>query len=249
MKKHTPPENKKFLKNIYQPDFSAKKQKHPAVLVLHEITGITEHTKKVAKKFANDGFIAATPDLFDNEKVQEVFQNMPNIAERAMKEGRSSAELNKEINKRLYKILNSKKYITDSLKKLNDWIYFLKSLDIVDANNISAVGFSFGGWYVFKLAQFPNKISKSVVFYGFYDVTEEMIKEIKCPLLGFYGELEKNKSEINKIQKLAKKYNNKPIEIHMCKQARHSFFDDTNLKRYNKKASDFAWKKTLKFLK
>lgn len=248
MKTPTPQEERNFLNNIYQPNFSVpNKQKKPAILILHEITGITEHTKRVAKKFADAGFIVAIPDLFENDEIKKVFQNIPDMAEQAKKEGRSNAELNQKINEKLQKILNSESFIDNALKKLDDWIDYVKSLKTVDPDNISAIGFSFGGWYVFKLAQIPNKINRAVIFYGFYDVTEKMIEEIKCPILGFYGQLETNKTEIAKIQELAKKYD-KQIEIYMCKHAKHSFFDDTNPERYNKEASDFSWKKTLDFL-
>lgn len=249
MKSQTPFTEENFLKNLYQPDISVsgKKQKYPAILVLHEITGITEHTKRVAKRFADAEFITATPDLFEDEEIKKIFQSMPDMAERAKKEGRSNAELNQEINEKLQKILYSDSFINNTLKKLDNWINYIKSLETVDPNNISAIGFSFGGWYVFKLAQILNKINKAVIFYGFYDITEKIIEEIKCPILGFYGELEKNKTEIEKIQELAKKYK-KQVKIYMCKQARHSFFDDTNPERYNKEASDFAWEKTLEFL-
>lgn len=224
-----------------------KTRKIPAVLILHEITGITEHTKRVAKKFTEAGYIAVTPDLFGDKRIQKIFKEMPRLFEKAQKEGKDIAELNKKINERLYKILNSKKFIDTTINKLNQCIDSLKSLGTVDANNISVIGFSFGGWYAFKLAQLNDDIRKVVIFYGFYDLTEKIIKEIKHPILGFYGELESNVNEIQQIKELAKKHQ-KSIKIYMCKQAKHSFFNDTNPRRYNKKASDFAWEKILKFL-
>lgn len=238
-----------FLKYLYKPNIKIMggTKRNPAVLILHEITGITEHTKKVAKKFADSGFIAATPNLFENKNIQKIFQDMPRIFKQAQDNGEDLAELNKKINEKLYKILNSKKFINATIDKLSRWIDFLGSLDVIDDTKISVIGFSFGGWYAFKLAQLHNKIDKVIIFYGFYDITDKLIKQTKCPILGFYGELESNIDKIEKIKKVAKKYN-KPIKIYMCKQAKHSFFDDTNLKRYNKKASDFAWEKTLKFL-
>lgn len=245
----TLPEGENFLKNIYNIEsLTSGNSKKPAIIILHEITGITEHTKRVAKKFAEAGFITAMPDLFEDEEIKKVFQSIPDMAEQAKKEGRSNTELNQEINEKLQKILYSDLFIHNTLKKLDNLINYIKSLESVDSDNISAIGFSFGGWYVFKLAQIANKINKAVIFYGFYDITEKMIEEVKCPMIGFYGELETNKAEIANIQELAKKYS-KQIEIYMCKQARHSFFDDTNPERYNKDASDFSWRKTLEFLK
>lgn len=239
---------KNFLKHLYRPDFKTNgTEKSPAVLILHEITGITEHTKRVAKKFADAGFIAATPDLFEDKRIQKIFKDMPRMFDKAQKEGKDIAELNKKINEKLYKILNSEKFINTTINRLDKWINFLKLLNAVDINNISIIGFSFGGWYAFKLMELRDDIHQAVIFYGFYDLTEEMIKKINNPILGFYGELESNVNNIEKIKKLAKKYR-KSIEIYMCKQAKHSFFDDTNPRRYNKKSSDFAWRKILKFL-
>lgn len=238
----------KILGHIYQSEITGSKEnKLPAVLVLHEITGITEHTKRVAQKFAQAGFVAIAPDLLGDKEVQEVFADMPNMARIAKEQGKSDAELNKEINERLYGVFNSERYVSVTLKKLDAWINYLKSTDNVDSNKISAVGFSFGAWYAFKLSRFPDKIYKAVLFYGFYDVIDESVQAVQRPVLGFYGELEKNNTEIEKLKELMKKYD-KPFEIHMCKQAKHSFFDDTNPDRYNEAASLFAWEKTLEFL-
>lgn len=243
-----PFKTEKILGHIYKPETTGSKEnKLPVVLILHEITGITEHTKRVAQKFAQAGFVALAPDLLGDKEVQEVFADMPNMAKRAKEQGKSDAELNKEINERLYGVFNSERYISVTLEKLDVWINYLRSIENVDPNKISAVGFSFGAWYAFKLARFADKIHKAVLFYGFYDANDESARAIQRPLLGFYGELEKNNTEVEKLKELVKKYR-KPFKIYMCKQAKHSFFDDTNPERYNKEASYFAWEKTLEFL-
>lgn len=249
MKISIPFGEEEIIGHLYEPDFLSrdKERKIPVVLVLHEITGITEHTKKVAEKFSRAGFMAIAPDLFGDKEVREAFQDMPNMAKKAREKGMSSAELNKAINERLYNIFNSERYISATLNKLDAWIRYLKSQDRVDVNKISVAGFSFGGWYAFKLAQFPDKIHKAVIFYGFYDIFEEAVREIARPLLGFYGELENDNTDVGRLKELVEKYN-KPFEIYMCRQAKHSFFDETNPNKYNKEASDFAWNKIMNFL-
>ncbi len=44
----------------------------PAVIVIHEIVGLTEHIKRVADRFAEKGYVAFAPNLFSRPGLAEV---------------------------------------------------------------------------------------------------------------------------------------------------------------------------------
>src|SRR3972149_8198882 len=46
-------------------------QKHPGVVVIQEWWGLEEHIKDVARRFANEGFVAVAPDLYHGQVASE----------------------------------------------------------------------------------------------------------------------------------------------------------------------------------
>lgn len=40
---------------------------HPGIIIIHEVFGLVEHTKELARKFAAHGYIAIAPDLYFRE--------------------------------------------------------------------------------------------------------------------------------------------------------------------------------------
>lgn len=48
------------------------KGRRPAVIVIHEIVGLTEHIKSVADRFADEGYVAFAPNLFSRPGLAEV---------------------------------------------------------------------------------------------------------------------------------------------------------------------------------
>lgn len=57
----------------------------------------------------------------------------------------------------------------------------------VDATKISAVGFGWGGWRIFKLAEQTPALYRAVVFYG-TTPSEIDLSRIRAPILGHYAE-------------------------------------------------------------
>src|SRR5436305_14729814 len=44
----------------------------PAVIVIHEILGLTDHIKSVANRFVEEGYVAFAPNLFSRPGLAEV---------------------------------------------------------------------------------------------------------------------------------------------------------------------------------
>src|ERR1051326_963521 len=50
------------------------KEARPALVVIHEIWGLSQHIKDVADRFAKEGYVALAPDLFSpNQELKELF--------------------------------------------------------------------------------------------------------------------------------------------------------------------------------
>lgn len=64
---------------------------------------------------------------------------------------------------------------------------FLEKDAGVDATKISAVGFGWGGWRIFKLAEQTRTLYRAVVFYG-TTPSEIELSRIRAPILGHYAE-------------------------------------------------------------
>src|SRR6266446_6823599 len=50
----------------------ALEEPRPAVIVIHEIVGLTDHIKDVANRFAEQGYVAFAPNLFSRPGLAEV---------------------------------------------------------------------------------------------------------------------------------------------------------------------------------
>jgi carboxymethylenebutenolidase len=65
---------------------------------------------------------------------------------------------------------------------------FLQNDSDVDASKISSVGFGWGGWRVFKIAEELPKLHRVVVFYGPTPTDDEHLKEIRIPIQAHYAQ-------------------------------------------------------------
>src|SRR5215467_16054708 len=59
-----------------------REEPRPAVIVIHEIVGLTDHIKHVADRFAQEGYVAFAPHLFSRPGLAEVLT--PSNIEEAM---------------------------------------------------------------------------------------------------------------------------------------------------------------------
>ena len=199
---------------------TTKKAHYPVVLVIHENRGLNPYVKDVARRLAKAGFIAFAPDaLFPAG-------GYPGNDD----EGRA-------MQKKL-----------DKSKIQHDFVAAAKFLKNHSLSNgkLGAVGFCFGGYMVNYLAAVDSELlSAGVPFYG-TPAKQHLRKNIKAPLLIQLGELDKrvNKSWPEYEQDL--KANKVNYQMHMYKQAKHGFHNDST-SRFDKENAELAWQRTLAF--
>lgn len=201
-----------------------KKGKYPAILVMHENRGLNEHTREVARRFAEAGYVALAIDALSRKGGTGSFET-PDKAREAF------ASL----------------VMTEVMSDLNASLDFLNSHKNVKKNKLASIGFCWGGARSFALAAEPNKLKAVVVFYGTAPANEQLAK-VHCPVLGIYGETDTRiTSKVPEVEAEMKRLK-KPFEYKIYKGAAHAFFNDTG-DRYNAEAAKDAWEVTNAFLK
>jgi len=218
------------------------KDTYPGIILIHEIWGLDDHIKDVTKRYAKEGYVVLAPDLFagtpiENAVSPSLFAEMGDPAKRDEAQKKMRAALAP---------MQSPEFAKDMIHKLQMcFSYFEKQEKCNGA--IGVLGFCFGGSYSFALATTQPKLKAAVSFYGQAPEADK-IEAINCPVLAFYGEQDTNLIDhLDELKNNMKKYK-KEFESVVYPNTGHAFFNDSNRNRYNKEASDDAWKKSLAFL-
>jgi len=235
----------------------------PAVIVIHEIVGLTDHIKHVADRFAEEGYVAFAPNLFSRPGLGVVltpsnvgaalqFANSVGWARMSdrtyIQEAMSQLpQQQRETVQRVLPVLFGgipKDRLTQDLVKAVD---YLDAQDFVQSGKIVSVGFCFGGGMSINLACHA-KLAASVIFYGENPHPIELVENISCPVLGNYGaEDMRINAHLDELVKAMVTYK-KDFETRIYPNAAHAFFNDT-FSFYNEVAARDAWERVLRFYK
>jgi carboxymethylenebutenolidase len=143
--------------------YPERKTKAPAVIVIHEIFGLTDWEPTVADRLAKEGFVAILPDLLSS------------------KYGKSPADPDE--GRKLIGELEPDR-ITADLNAVYDYV---NRLPAVEKDHIGTIGFCWGGGQSFRYATNNPNLKAVVVAYG-PAPDSAALKRIKAPVLGVYGE-------------------------------------------------------------
>jgi len=231
----------------------------PAIIVIHEIFGLVDHTMDVARRFGREGYAALAPNLFGGPelasvltppKVQMAMQFMHKLPRRdpvlAEEELAKLAESEREaVAPTVRKLIGG--LPRDRLTRdLVGAVEYLRTQPFVVRDRIGSVGFCFGGGMSIRLACETN-IAACVVFYGENPSPIEKVKDIGGAVLGLYGgEDARINAELDKLVK-AMADHKKDFEMRIYPGAPHAFFNDTNPNTYRKEAAADAWDRVFRF--
>lgn len=209
----------------------------PAIILVHEIFGLNNHIKDVARRFAREGLVALAPDLFaGHDKVPE---NRDDLA--AMR--------------------NLWQSIADDTLIADMQAVFAKarSTDYVRSNSIGALGYCMGGAIAYMFACRTPLLSWCVDYYGriyYYDITEFKPRHpidysggLNCPLLALFAGID-DLILPEQIRYLEDKLNDlgKSFAIKVYPGARHAFFNDQR-EFYHYEAAADSWIMTIDFIR
>jgi carboxymethylenebutenolidase len=232
-------DNKTFPSYLAKPEGEAK----GALIVIHEVWGLTDHIKSIADRFAAEGYLVLAPDL--------LYGNGIDIdALVGLQPGLFDPEKRSAVQPKLRELMapiQAPEFAEVTLNKTQVCFDYLSSLPNIDGR-VGITGFCFGGSYSFSLAVHQPKLKVAIPYYGHADFTVEQLKNINCPVLAFYGENDENL--MNSLPDLKEKMTQAGVNFtaQVYKDCGHAFFNDTNKFTYNPVAANDAWNKTLKLL-
>jgi len=223
------------------------KAKAPAVLVIHEIFGLSDWARSVADDLAAKGYIAIAPDFLSGMG--------PNGGKSS---DFPSVDAAREANSKL-----DPDQVTADLNATADYLKKLPSFN----GKLAVAGFCWGGGQSFRFATNRKDLSAAFVFYG---PPPKDVSPITAPVYGFYGGADNRISSTVPDTQQAMKQAGKKYDPVIYEGAGHGFMrsgedpaneaaisntaDDPDSKKKhdmavaNKKARTEAWDRWLKLL-
>ena len=124
---------------------------------------------------------------------------------------------------------------------------FLKSHEL-SSGKLGVVGFCFGGYISNMLAAAtPELIDAAVPFYG-TPANADLWPNIKAPLMLQFGELDKRVNATWPDYEKSLKSNKVDYQAFVYLAANHGFHNDST-GRYDEKAAELAWSRSVEFFK
>jgi carboxymethylenebutenolidase len=208
------------------------KKKATAVIVIHEIFGMSDWVQSLTDQLAEAGNVAIAPDLLSGMG--------PN--------GGGTAELRAADSNAVGKAIRDlpPAQVTADLNAVFDYVSKLPAVN----GKVAVAGFCWGGGQAYRYATNNPNLKAAFVFYGDapakeQDVDKQGLAQIRAPVYGFYAG---NDTRINAtlaktteaMKELKKKYD--PV---IYEGAGHGFMrageDPNDNNAANKKARDEAW--------
>lgn len=193
------------------------KDKATAVIVIHEIFGLTDWVQDITDQLAEAGYIAIAPDLLTGTPGADG-SSSATTAIRSLSQDQVTADLNAAV----------------------DYVSKLPACN----GKVAVAGFCWGGSQSFRFATNNKDVKAAFVFYGSAPESEADIAKIKAPVYGFYGGNDARvTATVPKTTELMKK-TGKTYEPVTYEGAGHGFMragEAPDANAANKKAHDEGW--------
>lgn len=238
----------------------------PAVVVIQEAWGVDAHIEDVTRRFAQAGYVAFAPDLYAKkgirpaplarERVAEMLAFLNQLSPESwravlMDPKAREAELQKRPAEERGRIAETMTTIFAGMSsggiKLDEYVPALTTAadflrtDFTPSRGqkVATVGFCMGGSLAGLLACHDSALASAAIFYGSAPA-DNLVSNIRCPIAGFYGSLDKRITDNVPAFVEAMKKAGKSFEPHVYEGAQHAFFNDTR-PSYNVQASRDAF--------
>jgi len=208
------------------------KDKATAVIVIHEIFGLSDWVRGVTDQLAEAGYIAIAPDLLSG--------TAPG--------GGGTAELGggDAVRKAISTLPPDQ--VTADLDAVLEYVSKLPACN----GKVAVGGFCWGGGQTFRFATNNKKVKTAFVFYGTGPDGADAIARINCPVYGFYGGNDERVNATIPTSTDLMKAAGKTYEPVKYEGAGHGFMragEAPDASDANKKARDEGWKRWKEMLK
>jgi carboxymethylenebutenolidase len=200
---------------------------HPGLVFAHHQDGIDDFTRLWVDRFAGEGFVVIAPNIYHHS---------PRDASRDEKKA----------------ILRDSRIAAD-LAAAARW---LESRPDVRAGDIGILGHCMGGRAVYLGAEtYPFKAGAAWYSGGCFvsrgnegPTPFDRLKDIKCPILGFYGVLDTNPpiEEVDRIEAELRRLG-ASVEFHRYENTGHSFCNAAHPKRYREGPATESYRRAVAF--
>ena len=194
----------------------------PGVVIVHHLWGLDAHTRSVADRLAELGYLAVAPDLY---------------------RGRLGADYG--LAKEMMDRLDGARAVT----LVNGAIGYLRSLEGGKTRRpIGLVGFGMGGRVALSAALQGADAQGLVIFYGHVETTKEAVMPLQMPVLGVFGtdDVVVTAKEAKQFE-AALKAAGKQAAVVVYSGMAHAFFDDSR-PDFDPALGGDAWTRTKDFL-
>jgi carboxymethylenebutenolidase len=191
----------------------------PGIVIIHEAYGLNENIKDIARRFANQGYVALAVDLFTGRnRAVCMFRVMSGL---------------------LMNPLNNR-----SIHDLQAALTLLSEQTGVDKSRLGAVGYCMGGSYAVAWACTDDRLKAIAPYYAANPRPLEAVARL-CPVVGSYPGNDFTTRNGQKLDVELDRYQI-PHDIKIYPGAKHSFFNDTS-SNYNAAAAQDSWTRVLAF--
>lgn len=192
--------------------------KRPGILVIHEIFGLTDHIRDVARRLAKAGYLALAVDLASRAGGTDATDNVMG----ALTGGP----------------------IEERIADLEAGVSFLEEQQSYDGK-LGVIGFCFGGGMTLSMAAAEPKVLAAVPYYGPTPQPASDLQKTNAAILAHYGETD---ARVNgSIPDLEAALAGKTFEKQVHPGVGHAFNNDTG-GAYSEKEAITAWGQTLGWL-
>lgn len=193
----------------------------PAVVVIHEIYGLNENMRDVARRFADEGYVALAVDLFaGRNRAVCMFRFMEGLFANAFDHG--------------------------GIHDLKASLDYLTQQPGVDSARLGAIGFCLGGSFAIAWACTDTRLKAIAPYYSMNPRPLEAVAR-SCPVVGSFPMRDFTTAPGRKLDEVLDKYNI-PHDFKIYPGARHSFFNDRS-RNYNAEAAKDSWERVKAFFK
>jgi carboxymethylenebutenolidase len=194
----------------------------PALIVIQEWWGLDAQTKSIADRFAAQGYLAFSPDLYHGELAQ-------------LGDGETAMKL---VQKYGPLAPNDLRKVFDGLKEHPQ-----------STGKIGSVGFCFGGRMSLTLSLL-RPLDAVCTFYGggMQQIFPELREKLKAPVLGLFGDADQS-IPVGTVQEFDQLLGEVGVEheVIVYPNSGHAFFRDSDPNVYKPEASRDAWERVTNF--
>lgn len=202
----------------YQAEPAKARGRLPAVIVIHENRGLTEHIRDVTRRVALLGYTALAPDFLSPM---------------------GGTPANEDSARDMIGKLDLAATVGDAVAAL---AAFGKGREV------GAIGFCWGGALVNRLAVTAGPaLAAGVPYYGTAPNPSEATK-VRAAMLLQYAGLDERVNASGRPWSDALKAAGATVDAYFYEGANHAFNNDTAVGRYDKATADLAWSRTTAFL-